>query len=144
MPIAAPLRLTEYTPTLARELGIYITGAEDYGPNPTLYGEGLAYFGSLFGWIYAFGIGSLISILRYLALRSATLSNPIVGALAFAYIYSALLALSTDFLVFMGLITSYTFIIILLYLISILKKVVTRYVFDLTDRSAFINKRKKL
>jgi hypothetical protein len=142
VPIAAPLRLTEYTPTLARELGLYITGAEDYGPNPTLYGEGLAYFGSLFGWIYAFGIGCLISILRYLALRLAILSTPIVGALAFAYIYTALLALSTDFLVFMGLITTFTFVIILLYFLAILRKVVTRYAFDSPGRSALINIRK--
>jgi hypothetical protein len=129
VPIAAPLRLTEYTPSLARELGIYITGAEDYGPNPTLYGEGLAYFGYLFGWIYSFAIGCLISILRYLALKLAMLSNPIFGALVFAYIYNALLALSTDFLVFMGLITSSVFIAVLIFFVSVFKNNIVKHSF---------------
>ncbi len=119
VPVAGPLRLVEYVPTAGREIGIYITGAEDYGPNLTFYGEGLIYFGPLFGWIYAFGIGCLISILRYLAVTFGVLMTPTVGAITFVYFYSAMLALSTDFLVFMALSTSYLFFILVIYFSSI-------------------------
>jgi hypothetical protein len=124
VPVAAPLRLVEYVPTAGREIGIYLSGAEDYGPNPTLYAEGVIYFGPLFGWIYAFGIGCLISILRYLAVAFGILFSPIFGALAFMYLYSAMLAISTDFLVFMALATSYLFFMLVFYLSSIFQKVV--------------------
>jgi len=124
VPIMAPLRLVEYVPTVGREIGIYITGAEDYGPNPTFYGEGFVYFGVLFGWFYAFAIGCLISILRYLAVTAGVMLSPIVGALVFAYLYFALLALSTDFLVFMAMISSYSFFIFVVYICLIFMRIV--------------------
>lgn len=114
VPIAAPLRLVEYVPTAGRELGIFITGAEDYGPNPTFYGEGLIYFGFFFGSLYTFIIGCTITLFRYIAVKSTKLLNPITGALVFVYFYYAILAITTDFLVFMSLITSYLFFFLLI------------------------------
>ena len=124
VPVAAPLRLVEYVPTAGREIGIYLTGAEDYGPNLTLYGEGLIYFGPLFGWIYTFGIGCLISILRYFSVALGIRLSRIVGAIAFVYLYSAALALTTDFLVFMALSISYLFFMLVIYGCSIFQKIV--------------------
>ncbi len=113
VPLAAPLRLVEYVPTAGRELGIFITGGEEYGPNPTSYAEGLIYFGYIFCSFYTFAIGLLINILRSLAIISSALFSPTIGALLFVYVYYSLLAITTDYLVFMSLITSYTFFMIL-------------------------------
>ena len=116
VPIFAPLRFVDYVPTAGRELGIYLTGAEDYGPNPSFFGEGLIYFGIYFGWLYSFAIGSLISILRYLSVFLGTTVNPVLSIFLFVYLNSALLTLSTDFLVFMAQISSFLFFYVMIYL----------------------------
>ena len=117
VPVFAPMRLVEYEPTLARELGRYITGGDDFGPNPTVYLEGLFYFGKVVGLIYCFVIGGLISVLRYCAIRVAR-SGTISGFFLFVYIYLSILTLTTDFLVFMAQISSYLAFFLLTYFLA--------------------------
>lgn len=113
--VFAPLRLVEYEPTLARELGRYITGGDDFGPNPSVYLEGLFYFGSALGVFYCFFIGSLISIIRFMSVKIAR-NNSIDSLLLFVYLNIAVLTLTTDFLVFMAQLTSYIYLYALIYI----------------------------
>lgn len=122
VPMLAPFRIIEYDGTLARELGRFITGGNDFGPNPTLYLEGLFYFGNIGGIFYCFGLGILVSILRHTAIKLLA-KNSIMSLLSFTAICVSITIVSTDFLVFIAsLLNSFVFLALLFVLRQVLYK----------------------
>ena len=124
VPLFAPLRLVDYPTTLNRETAIFISGDDTYGPNLTVYGEAIAYFGVFFGCVYTFVIGCIISTMRYLAIYYAINLTPALGAVVFISLYYSQHAFSTDFLVTIGILQSAFLGILIYYVFSLLSKII--------------------
>jgi oligosaccharide repeat unit polymerase len=63
-PLLALLRVINYPISLGLRISGEMFGAEKFGPNPTMFVEGFAYFGSVGGILYCALIGILFSLLR--------------------------------------------------------------------------------
>jgi oligosaccharide repeat unit polymerase len=71
-PVFAMLRLIDYPTSLGLKISGEMFGQDKLGPNPTVFVEGFAYFGAVWGPVYAACIGSLFQILRSNTFSSST------------------------------------------------------------------------
>jgi oligosaccharide repeat unit polymerase len=94
-PIFAMLRLIDYPLTLGLRISSEMFGIDKMGPNPTLFVEGYAYFGFIFGLLYALLIGMLFQFLRKNAF-SASFKSSAWGFLCFVAFFSISLTLPID------------------------------------------------
>jgi len=100
-PVLAILRLIEYPITLGLKISGEMFGQEKLGPNPTLFVEGYAYFGTVLGPVYAACLGILFQALRSNAFpRNARFTA--WGFLRFAVLFPLAQAVTADMLLFVA------------------------------------------
>lgn len=94
-PFLAPFGLTAYPPTLGSILAMEMTGDDTFGPNPTMYMEGIVYWSAWGAPVYCFLLGRLLAWLRGLfpwLCRRTALSR---GTIFVVACYWAAISLST-------------------------------------------------
>jgi hypothetical protein len=119
VPFLAPLRLVNYpSQSLGNALGYLITGSDFFGPNPTMFVEGWAFFGNIGGIFYCFALGVLLAICRYWACVFK-IQNNLFQLLAFCLGNVLILAVPFDMLLFWGDIFNYILVLLPLALFCI-------------------------
>lgn len=114
VPFLAPFRLADYPPTLGNVLAREMIGDDTFGPNPTMYMEGLVYFGTVGGVVYCAGLGALLARLRALSgtlLRAARL--PYGTALVISAYWAAIaLNVTVDFGLMVSGLFNFVFVVV--------------------------------
>lgn len=113
VPFLAPIGLMSYPLTLGTRLGVSMTGSDVFGPNPTMYMEGMVYFG-VAGLLYCFLLSAAIFLPRVLYRLLSRRSKRNYGMAIVASSYLAAVALSTtvDFTLWISGIVTFVYIVL--------------------------------
>jgi hypothetical protein len=122
VPFLAPLGLMRYPLTLGSRLGLSMTGSDVFGPNPTMYMEGLVYFGTIGAFFYCFTISALLFVhrLAYFAITRHSRNNFGVAIVVSSYFAAIALTTPVDFTLWMAGVTTFAFIVLPLLLMAML------------------------
>ena len=99
VPVGALFRLVDYQITLGLEISGIMFGIDNFGPNPTMFVEGLVYFGYIGGVVYCFILGVLFSFVRFVAVGINIRKN-ILRLFVFGISNLMSLAITSDMLLF--------------------------------------------
>jgi len=108
LPLFAPLRIFDYEPTVGTILALSMTGDDTFGPNPSMYVEGMIYFGPFFGVLYCAVLGVIFSIFRYLPLRF-TRSPAFFRVVMFSFGNMLIMSMTYDMILFVGDLINFIF-----------------------------------
>lgn len=118
-PVLAPFRLVDYGRSLGVEIAYTMFGLEKFGPFPTMYVEGWAFFGPVGGVAYCFLIGGLFSYIRYIPLY-IRIKSDVLRLLFFCISNLLVLEIGKDMVLFSGYLMNYVVIVPLIFMLSII------------------------
>jgi hypothetical protein len=113
-PFLAPFKLEPYPPSLGNILAREMTGDDTFGPNPTMYMEGLVYFGAAGAVLYCGALGGMLAALRGLfpLLRRLTTMSRAMALVVSCYWAAIALNVTVDLTLIVFGLFNFVFIVI--------------------------------
>ncbi|NTU72607.1 hypothetical protein HGB07_00290 [Candidatus Roizmanbacteria bacterium] len=101
LPLLAPLRLISYEPTVGKILAVSMVGDDTFGPNPSMYVEGIIFYGWLGGIFYCGMLGIIFSVFRYYPLTLNRFPS-FLRVVSFSFGCFLVSTMTYDMILFMG------------------------------------------